>query len=133
ADSTKVEIVIRPLRAPSSQTVYVIAFRSSRSETDALPSSLEPGADAALMLESELRETRGQLEAIVEDLEQSNDELKMSNEELQSLNEEYQSANEELQTSQEELQSMNEELRTLNQEFVQKVNELDRANADINN
>jgi two-component system, chemotaxis family, CheB/CheR fusion protein len=132
ADSTSIEIVVHPLRVPSGASqVYLVAFRGSTPTQ--LPSALAQGADTAILLEAELRETRSQLEAIVEDLEQSNDELKTSNEELQSLNEEFQSANEELQTSQEELQSMNEELRTLNQEFVQKVAELDRANADINN
>ncbi|HVJ46456.1 MAG TPA: PAS domain-containing protein, partial [Luteolibacter sp.] len=50
-----------------------------------------------------------------------------------SINEEYQSANESLQTSKEELQSLNEELETVNTELSKKVDELDRANADMRN
>jgi PAS domain-containing protein len=50
-----------------------------------------------------------------------------------SVNEELQSINEELETSKEELQSVNEELRTVNLELSGKVEELDRANADLRN
>jgi len=134
AASTTVEIIVHPLRVPSgTQAVYLVAFGGSLPPTQPLPAALPPGADAAIMLETELRETRNQLETIVGELGQSNDELKTANEELQSLNEEFQSANEELQTSHEELQSMNEELRALNHALAQKITALDRANADINN
>lgn len=59
--------------------------------------------------------------------------MKASNEELVSLNEELQSTNEELETSKEEIQSVNEELSTVNLEMHRKVEELDRANADLRN
>ncbi len=62
-----------------------------------------------------------------------NEELKASNEELLSMNEELQSANEELQTSKEEYQSTNEELETVNAEVRRKVEELNDANADLQN
>src|SRR5262249_16411029 len=39
----------------------------------------------------------------------------------------------ELETSKEELQSVNEELQTVNNELSLKIDELDRANADLNN
>jgi two-component system, chemotaxis family, CheB/CheR fusion protein len=69
----------------------------------------------------------------VEEYETSSEELKSSNEELLSINEELQSSNEELETSKEELQSLNEELQTVNHEMTAKVDELDRANSDLNN
>ena len=49
------------------------------------------------------------------------------------MNEELRSATEELETSREELQSINEELTTVNQELKGKVDELSRANGDLQN
>ena len=77
-------------------------------------------------LESELADTRTQLQLAIEDLE-------TTNEELQSTNEELLSANEELQSSNEELQSLNEELMTLNAEHQEKIKELHELNDDLNN
>lgn len=77
-------------------------------------------------LESELEETRHNLNLAVEDLETTNEELQSSNEELLS-------ANEELQSSNEELQSLNEELHTLNTEHQMKIKELVELNDDLNN
>jgi two-component system CheB/CheR fusion protein len=77
-------------------------------------------------LESELTDTRNQLQLAIEDLE-------TTNEELQSTNEELLSANEELQSSNEELQSLNEELITLNTEHQLKIKELLELNDDLNN
>ncbi|HVS98245.1 MAG TPA: CheR family methyltransferase, partial [Puia sp.] len=77
-------------------------------------------------LESELSETKNQLQLVIEDLE-------TTNEELQSTNEELLSANEELQSSNEELQSLNEELITLNTEHQLKIKELLELNDDLNN
>jgi len=77
-------------------------------------------------LESELHETKNQLQLVIEDLESTN-------EELQSTNEELLSANEELQSSNEELQSLNEELITLNTEHQLKIKELLDVNDDLNN
>ena len=56
-----------------------------------------------------------------------------ANEELQSLNEEYRSTTEELETSKEELQSVNEELQTVNNELKMKLEEVSRANNDLEN
>jgi two-component system CheB/CheR fusion protein len=59
--------------------------------------------------------------------------LKASNEELQAMNEELRSASEELETGKEELQSVNEELITVNQELKVNVEDLSRANSDLQN
>ena len=78
------------------------------------------------VLERELMATRESLQATVEELE-------TSNEELQSTNEELMSSNEELQSSNEELQSVNEELNTVNAEYQEKIDILNRLNADLDN
>ncbi len=76
------------------------------------------------MLESELAVTRENLQSTIEDLETANEELQATNEELTASNEELQSTNE-------ELQSVNEELNTINAEYHEKIELLDRANADL--
>ncbi|WP_366654878.1 CheR family methyltransferase [Fodinicurvata sp. EGI_FJ10296] len=89
--------------------------------------------DDTAELERELRETRDRLQSTIEEYETALEELKSSNEELVSVNEEAQSTNEELEASKEEMQSLNEELNTINAELNSKVEELDRANADLKN
>jgi two-component system CheB/CheR fusion protein len=84
-------------------------------------------------IEKELIETKERLQSTIEELETANEEFRSSNEELVSVNEELQAANEELETSKEELQSVNEELQTVNNELTSKIDELDRANSDLNN
>src|SRR5437762_338850 len=81
--------------------------------------------------EDELRTARDDPRSTTEDFESANEELKASNEEVMSVNEELQSANEERESSKEELQSLNEELSTVNSQLQDKVDELDRANADL--
>lgn len=75
-------------------------------------------------LERELSATRESLQAAIEELETSNEELQATNEELMS-------SNEELQSSNEELQSVNEELNTVNAEYQEKIDVLNRLNADL--
>ncbi|MHB1206932.1 MAG: chemotaxis protein CheB [Rhodospirillaceae bacterium] len=75
--------------------------------------------DAVKQLEDELDETRSKLRTTVEELETSNEELKSTNEEMMSMNE--------------ELQSTNEELATVNEELKNKVDQLGRTYADLQN
>jgi two-component system CheB/CheR fusion protein len=75
--------------------------------------------DRVKQLEDELGEARTRLRTTVEELETSNEELKSSNEEMMSMNE--------------ELQSTNEELATVNEELKNKVDQLARANSDLQN
>ena len=77
-------------------------------------------------LEIELRDTKENLQAVIEEVESAN-------EELQSTNEEIISSNEELQSTNEELQSLNEELHTVNAEHQLKIRELIELNDDMNN
>src|SRR4029077_6788657 len=76
---------------------------------------------------------KDQLRLNIEQYETSTEELRASNEELQAINEELRSATEELETSKEELHSVNEELTTVNQELREKIEELGRANSDLQN
>ncbi|HUQ06707.1 MAG TPA: CheR family methyltransferase [Kofleriaceae bacterium] len=84
-------------------------------------------------IEDELHRTREQLRTTIEQYETSLEELKASNEELHAINEELRSATEELETSKEEQQSINEELTTVNHELKSKVDEVSRANSDLQN
>lgn len=77
-------------------------------------------------LERDLAGTRASLQSTIEELETANEELQATNEELIA-------ANEELQSTNEELQSVNEELITVNAEYQEKVDVLNRVNADLEN
>ncbi len=96
----------------------------------AVASSIDP---VVCDLVDELHRTREQLRITVDQYEASLEELKASNEELQAINGELRYATSELEISKEELQSINEELMALNQELRCKVDEVSRANSDLQN
>lgn len=106
------------------------ALEQDGSETPTPVADLESRIEA---LKQELRAKDEYIQVTQEELESSTEELKSSNEEMQSVNEELQSTNEELETSKEEMQSVNEELATVNIELQNKVQDLSRANNDMNN
>jgi two-component system CheB/CheR fusion protein len=134
-----VDIAIEPLPEVDGQPYWIVLFTDIgpvRSPEDTVQAELSRAADrdgALLHLEQDLQQTRDRLQATVEEYETATEELKSSNEELLSLNEELQSSNEELEASKEELQSINEEMSTVNAELASKVDELDRASADLRN
>lgn len=72
------------------------------------------------------RDTKENLQSVIEEVESTNEELQSSNEEIIS-------ANEELQSTNEKLQSLNEELHTVNAEHQLKIKELIDLNDDLNN
>jgi two-component system CheB/CheR fusion protein len=135
----RVNVVVRPMpELGEDPGLFMIVFQDVVAVAGEPQAYVEPGEIAAddpivRRLEAELRSTKDHLQATLEELESSNEELVSSNEELLSMNEELQSANEELQTSKEELQSVNEELETVNAELKKKLDELDRANGDLQN
>ena len=86
----------------------------------------ELGKERIATLESELRYSQENLQATVEEMETTNEELQATNEELVASNEELQSTNE-------ELHSVNEELYTVNAENQRRMDELARANEDMDN
>ncbi|MGM0677057.1 chemotaxis protein CheB [Ectothiorhodospira marina] len=114
-----------------SSTFLLLSFESQEAvvreggdnETQSLDMNVE-AMDRINSLEQELGATRESLQATIEELE-------ASNEELQATNEEMMAANEELQSSNEELQSVNEELYTVNAENQEKIQILNRLNADL--
>ena len=90
---------------------------------------------AHVQLQTQLQDSKHQLEtayeelqSTVEELETTNEELHSTNEELETTNEELQATNEELETMNEELESMNEELETVNGELQRRSVQLDHAN-----
>ena len=133
----QITLIVDPLHEPNAAPSYLIVF-VDRPEATAIPTSKdldrEGGEhDADRPLESELRDTREQLQSVTEEHETALEELRSANEELHSVNEELQSTNEELETSKEEIQSINEELQTVNGQLASKVDELDRRNSDLKN
>lgn len=132
------DLTVLPLRSSGEDVDHWIIVLRDTAPAPVAREGAEDGAASQAdrlvqQLEAELESTRQHLQSTIEELETSNEELKASNEELLSVNEELQSSNEELQTSREELQSVNEELETINAELQKKVEELDRAHADLRN
>jgi two-component system, chemotaxis family, CheB/CheR fusion protein len=128
------DLLVRPVGSGAAPEGFMVVFREREAATAGATAPAGDGGDALVTrLRAELRATKEHLQATIEELESSNAQLKVTNDEFVTVNEELQSANEELQTSQEELQSLNEELETLNAELSGKIEELDRANADLTN
>ena len=123
-----VHLSVRPLGREADERYMLLSFEAR--EAMDRPDDLEPvdvGAENSAhieMLEHELAATRESLQATIEELETANEELQATNEELMA-------SNEELQSSNEELQSVNEELNTVNAEYQEKVQILNRLNADL--
>jgi two-component system CheB/CheR fusion protein len=131
-----IRLTVEPLGDHDVDPVFLVLFADvGRPQTRAAAAAADrpPGDLTAEQVHRELRDTRERLQATVEEYETALEELKAANEEMVSVNEELQSTNEELETSKEELQSVNEELQTVNAELNSKIDELDRANADLRN
>ncbi|MCA9419527.1 MAG: response regulator [Nitrospira sp.] len=131
------DVIVRPLfHAKQMSDLLMVVFREQGMTPKPSKARKKPSPDERHLireLEQEIDTTREHLQAAMEELETSNQELKSSNQELMSVNQELQSANEERQTTTEELQSINEELETVNAQLSGKVDELDRANSDLEN
>ena len=131
-----VTVTVEPLaEGADEEPLFLVMFadKGAVSQGDAVSPAGGDQDGSVAHLECELHETRERLQSVVEEYETALEELRSSNEELVSVNEELQSTNEELEASKEELQSLNEELQTVNFELSQKVDALDRANADLRN
>ena len=131
-----ISVAVEPVKQ-GREVVYGVVFidrGAIRVENELSGAQHQDGNDSAVQqLEKELQDIRERLQSTIEELETTNEEARSSNEEQLSINEELQSANEELETSKEELQSVNEELQTVNSELSSKIDQLDRANADLQN
>lgn len=135
--SAPVNLTVQPI-VEGNETLYLVVFNEVGpvSNHEAAKESRPPSSESEAtiqQLERELQTTKERLQTTLEEFDTSSEELKSSNEELLSVNEELQSANEELETSKEEIQSINEELQNVNAELSGKIEELNRANADLRN
>ncbi len=128
-------LTVEPIVA-GDETLYAVVFIDNgpvRTQDENDTDQRVGEAATVRQIEKELQETKERLHSTIEELETANEEFRSANEDLLSLNEELQSTNEENETSKEELQSLNEELQTVNAELGYKIEELDRANSDLNN
>jgi two-component system, chemotaxis family, CheB/CheR fusion protein len=134
--SRRLRLVVRPLAVIQGESHLMLSFEPEP-DPDPLPSdglATRSGMETINLdretvqrvetLERELNATRESLQATIEELETANEELQATNEELMA-------SNEELQSSNEELQSVNEELYTVNAENQEKIEILNRLNADL--
>jgi two-component system, chemotaxis family, CheB/CheR fusion protein len=137
-EQRSITLTVRPVVSSpdAARGFFLVTFdeTSETSPTTAAQAAID-GARLVMVgqLEQELQRTKDQLRITIEQYETSTEELRASNEELQAINEELRSATEELETSKEELQSVNEELTTVNQEYKEKIEEVGRANSDLQN
>ncbi|MGE4498503.1 MAG: chemotaxis protein CheB, partial [Deferribacterales bacterium] len=103
---------MRKMMDGTQDTGFILLYFESIPE-DELPgiAYIDDSCDMRISeIQSELANTKQDLQTVIEELETSNEELQSLNEELHSSNEELQSSNEELETTNEELQATNEEL-----------------------
>jgi two-component system, chemotaxis family, CheB/CheR fusion protein len=130
-----IELRVQAFELPEmGRYTMLVMFHELDSPVEDRPPPRDVGIEPVVReLEDELHRTRDQLRSTIEQYEIALEELKASNEELHAINEELRSATEELETSKEELQSVNEELITLNHELKVKVDEVSRANSDLQN
>ena len=130
-----VNLSVEPVDSESPDFFLVMFEEQEVRPEQELPASEVAASEQPMVrhLEEELDKLRSTWRNTVEKYEASGEELKASNEELQAMNEELRSATEELETGREELQSINEEIITINQELKVKVEELGRANSDLQN
>jgi two-component system CheB/CheR fusion protein len=132
ADAARISVRLSawPVGEVDGQRLTLLAFEpvtpSERADAPVQVDIQSETSERIEVLEHELAATRESLQATIEELE-------TSNEELQATNEEMMASNEELQSSNEELQSVNEELNTVNAEYQEKIEILNRLNADLDN
>lgn len=121
-----VRITVIPLSHHQEEgKLFVISFQEESAES--LSGAIEISTDNkdTLGLQAELARTKVHLQAVIEELDNSNEELQSLNEEMQSANEELKSTNEELETTNEELQGTNEELQTAYSELRAVADEME--------
>lgn len=130
-----VAVLVQPRpRAEGTTQQVLVTFLEAGDAEKAAPVERGETNDALVMnLRDKLRIAEQRLETMRQEHSLAYEDLRAANEELQSLNEEYRSTTEELETSKEELQSVNEELQTVNNELKMKLEEVSRANNDLEN
>ena len=129
-----VAVLVQPRPPVEGRVQHVLVTFLEAGNADAEePDSGESSEAVVRNLRDKWRLAEQRLETIRQEHGLAYEDLRAANEELQSLNEEYRSTTEELETSKEELQSVNEELQTVNAELKMKLEEVSRANNDLEN
>jgi two-component system CheB/CheR fusion protein len=128
-----VAVLVQPRRASDGGEQLVLVTFLEAAEVEGQPTRERGDANDSLVLSlrDKLRISEQRFDSMRIEHEMAYEDLRAANEELQSLNEEYRSTTEELETSKEELQSVNEELQTVNHELKMKLEEVSRANSDL--
>ena len=132
-DGATVGVVVRVTPADDFAPGFMLVTFDPRSAPAAPVVAVAATDDAGRRLLRQVDDLKWHLRDLTEQGTSATQELKAGNEELQAMNEELRSTTEELETSREELQSINEELTTVNLELKGKVDELARANGDLQN
>jgi two-component system CheB/CheR fusion protein len=135
--SKRLKLTIRPIhKHGETPDLFLVTFQDqpeiARPKPSEHPQESRPEIKF-LELEKELKDTKLELQGLLQEKQASQEELTSMNEELQSANEELQSTNEELTSSKEELQSINEEIQTMNTELQAKIAALTQSNDDMRN
>jgi two-component system CheB/CheR fusion protein len=127
--------LVQPKATADGRTTYVlVTFLEGGYAAKSESAERSDSADTLVVsLRDKVRIADQRLETMRQEHSLAYEDLRAANEELQSLNEEYRSTTEELETSKEELQSVNEELQTVNNELKMKLEEVSRANNDLEN
>jgi two-component system CheB/CheR fusion protein len=123
----------RKRKEAGDRQVLLTFLEAGKTDPRAALEKGEASDSMVLTLRDKLRVAEQRLETMRQEHSVAYEDLRAANEELQSLNEEYRSTTEELETSKEELQSVNEELQTVNHELKMKLEEVSRANNDLEN
>jgi len=119
---------------PGNERYCLVTFLPSAVAAAAgIKPAKEPRGGLIQKLKRDLLETKGYLQARIEESESRNAALTVANEEVVSSNEELQSTNEELESAREELQTANEELNTLNDELRKQNAALVQLGGDLDN
>jgi two-component system, chemotaxis family, CheB/CheR fusion protein len=130
-----VRVIVMPLMGHNEEgKLFIVSFQEESVESLSGAIDIE-GASSdnkeVLGLQAELGRTKVHLQAVIDELDNSNEELQSLNEEMQSANEELKSTNEELETTNEELQGTNEELQTAYAELRAVADEIEGKNKKV--
>jgi two-component system CheB/CheR fusion protein len=129
-----ITLSIQPVRDEQNQThdmpLYLVSFEDAPVPA---PSALAEAMQEGTGSDKLDADTMARISALSQELDAKDEYLQSTMEMLETYNEDLQSTTEEMQSSNEELQSVNEELATVNAELQTKVQDLSRANNDMNN
>jgi len=133
-DGHAITLTVRPLLTHDTPRFAILFQRDAEPESPAeIEETTARRFDLSESVKRRIADLEGELKYTKENLQATIEELETSNEELQATNEELLSSNEELQSTNEELQSVNEELITVNSEYQKKIEELSELNDDMDN